>query len=1157
MKLRDLCGDNFQRHPELNFISRCSIHTSRQTFLVMKFTVFLMVITCFQVSATGYAQQVNLSLKNASLPKVFKELNRQTGVHFFYKDALIKETGRIDIEVKNVSLETALRKCFEGLPITFDIIGNTVVLKKHEIVGVSQDLNNLGLPPPVDITGVVSNEEGVPIEGVSVMEKGTKNGTTTNASGAYSLSNVNGDGTLVITSVGYQSVQIPVKNRTTINVQLKVLVQSLDETIVIGYGTSTKRDLTGSVSSVPHEVFENPTFGDIGYAIQGQIAGVNILTGDGSPGEPTQISIRGTNSLLGNTAPLIVLNDVPMPSEFNLNDLNPMNIASMDVLKGASSAAIYGSRAASGVILIKTKQGRLNEKPVVNYAYNFGFDKMSTEIDVLSAEEWKYMLFEGEKNAAIYNGVTKIEDYSRYQNLLVPGFFGEYNTNWLDEMMQNSGFQNHSLSVRGGSANTSYTGSVGFTNDKGLLKESSFKRYNIDLGLNSKITDKLIFDVNVRGNISDRDIATATIADAIKGRPDLRAYNDDGTPFVNIYYTAGGDPRLIESPLSKLLDNINNNKSKTIGFSGYLQYNILKNLSIRSRVNYTTLDSRSKLFYANTTTAGSGFGFTKSGSLTDARHSVDQTEWENQLNYTLKFKEHRIDILAATSYLTENRKYSSISFDDFPDNEIQNEFYQGATYRGTSGYNNEAYMNSYIGRINYKYKDRYLLTGSFRRDGSSKFSADNAYGNFPSLAAAWVVSNEPFLKSQNWLNYFKVRAGIGKTGMADVGYYRWRTTYQATNYNGASAVIPDQAGNENLKWETSVQSDVGVDFRIVDSRIRASVVYYVKNTEGLLYPFTLAPSTGFSNATVNFAKIRNSGLDIELQVDVLRNNNLSWTVGMNFNNNKNVVQKLDKDYITSTDGSQALSNSIIKEGYPLGLIYGFKIKGIYTSYKQIDADQALNPDEDYQRYMLLGEIRYVDLNGDGYVDLSTASAINNPDRTIIGRSLPDFSGGFFSAFSYKQWTLNIFGSYSVGNDKVWVNELWNFGTSEAQPANVWRIALKRWTPDNPDSRYPSFRPGRTFPSREFNDFSVYDASFLKIQNVQLQYDLPESLLSAINVFTKVQVYTSVNNLYTFTKYPGPNPESYALDDRIQGASMDYSQYPQNRTYNFGIKLTLK
>lgn len=1155
MKLTDFSTCSIlQGHPGLNSPvgQRWPV---RQTLLVMKFTAILLLVFCLQVTAKGYSQNVSLSLKNAPLQKVFKELNKQTGVHFFYKDALLKEAGKIDIEVKNVSLEIALKQCFEGLPITFNIVGNTVVLKQAP-VGTYKDMSPQ--PPPIDISGLVVNEEGKPVEGVSVLEKGTKNGTITNANGEYTLANVKDNGTLVFTSVGYAPVQVQVRNKQIINVTLKLEIQNLDETIVIGYGTAKKRDLTGAISSVPKAVLDNPTFSDIGYAIQGQIAGVNIITGDGSPGEPVQVTVRGIGSILGNTAPLLVVDEVPMPSDFNLNDLNPSNIASIDVLKGASAAAIYGSRAASGIILIQTKRGQFNEKPTISYAYKLGLDKMSSDIDVLSTDEWKYMLFEGARNAAIANGITDIETSTDYKNYTTPGFFKDYNTNWLNEMLQPSTHQTHDLSIRGGSSNARYTGTVGITNDQGIMKKSGFKRYNFSLGLDNKITKKLTSELNIRASLSKRDAATATLYDAIFGRPDYPAYNDDGTPYVNIYYLSNGDPRLIESPLSKLLDNINTTQSHLIGISGYLQYNFLRNLSIRSRVNYNLNDGRTKVFYANTTSLGSGTGFTKSGSLTDSRNSSTQIEWENQLNYSLIYRNHKFDLLAATSYLQENRKYARLSFDDFPDNSIQNEFYQGATYKSSAGYNNKATMMSYIGRLNYSFKGKYLLTASIRKDGSSKFSPSNAYGTFPSLAIAWNMSDEPFLKNFTWLNYLKLRAGIGKSGMADVGYYGWRTLYEATHYNGSSGVIPSQAGNENLRWENSDQTDIGIDFQLFNSRLRGSVGYYTKKTDGLLYPFTLAPSTGFSNVIVNFASVNNSGFDIEVQLDIIRKKDLSWTLGANLNNNKNRVTKLDKDYITGTDGSQTLSYSIIREGYPFGLIYGFKTDGIYTNWKDIYADQALNPDHPYQRYMFPGEIRYRDLNGDGWVDVGVATPINNPDRTIIGHSLPDFSGGLFTSLTYKQWSLNIFGTYSVGNDKVWVQELYNFSQAiPSQPRNMWRIVLDRWTPENPDAKYPSYRLNRTTISREFNDFSVYNDSYLKVQNLQLLYNLNRRALSKLKAFGNIQVYGSINNVYTFTNYPGLNPESYSKDDRIEGASMDYSQYPAFITFNFGIKTTLK
>lgn len=1095
----------------------------------------------------GYPQNAEIQIhndKSISVEDIFKIIKSQTNYDFVFRQDHLKNAPKINIQKGKFKAHKLLKIGLDPINCTYEFIDNTVIVKRKP-----------QLPPPVSVqqqvTGTVTNENGEPLPGVTVLIKDTRNGTSTDFNGSYSIQANIGD-ILIFSFVGFKTKEVSV-TESIVNVTLNEDIGSLDEVIVVGYGTVKRKDLTGSISSIDREVLENNTFPDIGIAMQGQLSGVNILTGDGSPGEPVQLSVRGINSLQGNIAPLIVLDEVPMPAEFNLNDLNPQDIASIDVLKGASSAAIYGSRASSGVIIITTKKGKLNTKPQLFYTYNFGIDQLTTDLDVLSTEEWKYMILEGVKNEAKYNGIIDINSYSRYKTFTQPDFFGEYNTNWLKEMYQTSYSNDHNFSIRGGSNNTRYNASIGYLNDRGMMKHTSFERYNLNLGLNMDVSKKLSFGFDFRGNVSDREIGTATLDDARRGRPDVRAYNEDGSLFLNTYESSNDSRTLIESPLAKLLDNENLTNSQTVNASGNLKYNILPGLNFRSRFNYYNYFFDRRLYYASTTSLGSGFRFAKLGSLNELNRKTTQTEWENTFDYTKIFGDHYVNAVLSTSFLTENRKSLTTLFDNFPDDKVQTEIYQGATFKGNSGYNYKAYMISYVSRLNYKFKDRYLLTASLRRDGSSKFSKDNAFGNFPSLALAWIASEESFFNS-SLIDQLKLRMSVGKTGMADVGYYKWRTTYEATDYNGQSAVIPDQTGNENLRWEATLQKDIGLDFSFFDARIKGSVNYYIKDTDGLLYPFTMAPSTGFSRATVNFAKIKNSGFDIDLNADIIRQNDFNWSVGLNFNNNKNVVKELDKSYITSTDGSQTLSSSIVKEGEPLGLIYGFKTDGIFSSQEEVDAYQALNPDIRYQRYMLPGEVKFVDLNGDGYVDQSVGSAINNEDRTVIGRSLPKFSGGFNTFFNYKNWSLNVFGSYSYGNDKVWYLELSSFNVVPTRPGNVYRIALNRWTPENPNARYPSFRTGRTTISREFNDFSVYDASYLKIQNIHLEYTLPENVLDKLKFVDNLKIYTSVNNVYTFTKYPGPNPESYASDNRIQGAAFDYSAYPKNRTFNLGLKV---
>jgi len=1124
-----------------------------QIMRAMKLTFILLTATFLQLSATGLTQNVTISVKDAPVEKVFREIEKQTGIGFLYTRKMLQEADKVSINVKNTPVEEVLKQCFRGQSFDFSIQNNTIIIvrKKERLV----EENTPILSVVIDVTGLISDEDGNPLVGASIIVKGTEQGATTDSKGNFVLKQINEKAILIISFVGFETQQITLSGNKIINVKLKQASNVLNETVVIGYGSLSRKDLTGSVSSVPSTVFDNPTFGDIGYAIQGQVSGVNILTGDASPGEPVRISIRGMGSLIGNTSPLIVVDEVPMPAEFNLNDLNPESIKSIDVLKGASSAAIYGSRAASGVLLITTKRATKFGKPTIMYSFNQGFDQLTTDIDVLSAEEFKYMLFEGALNAARFNGLSNLSGYVQYQSYLAAGYFKDGNdTKWLNEMLQNSTFQNHNLSVTGGSVNSNYLVSLGYTNDQGMLRQSGFKRYNLNASLNTDISKKIKFGLDLKGNVSTRNIATETLYGATKGRPDIRAYNDDGSVYLNTYLQDGNGQRLlIESPLANLLENSNVNKSKTANVSAFIQINFLPGFSFKSRYNYYDYQSNSRQYYSSTTTAGSGFGFIRAGRLYDADNNSLQTEFENSVTYNKVIKKHSINAVAATSFLTEDKQYGRLWFDDFPDNTLQTAFYQGANFQDATGYHYKAYLVSYLARVNYKYKDRYLLTASFRRDGSSKFSKNNAYGNFPSLAAAYIISKENFLNKIKWIDQIKLRASAGKTGLADVGYYKWRTTYEATNYLNSPAVVPLQVGNENLKWESTTQTDFGIDYSLFNSRLRGGIVYYTKITEGLLYPFALAPSTGFDRATVNFAEIRNSGLDIDIEVGILKKKNVTWTIGINYNNNKNVVQKLDKDYITTTDGAQTLRTTIIKEGYPIGLIYGFETNGIYNTTKQLQDDMALAfpTGKPFAPDMFLGEIRYKDLNGDGYVDMTRV--IGNPDRTVLGHSLPDFSGGFNTNFQFKQWTISAFGTYSYGNDKVWSQELFNFGTNQAQPTNVWRIALKRWTPENPDSKYPAFRLSRGIPFTRFNDFSVHDASFIKIQQVSIGYNFSQKLLDKLKIVNSLNLYVSVNNVHTFTKYPGPNPESYSFNN-IEAAATDNSTFPLNRTYNFGLKV---
>lgn len=452
--------------------------------------------------------------------------------------------------------------------------------------------------------------------------------------------------------------------------------------------------------------------------------------------------------------------------------------------------------------------------------------------------------------------------------------------------------------------------------------------------------------------------------------------------------------------------------------------------------------------------------------------------------------------------------------------------------------------------------DRYLLTGTVRSDGSSKFSPSHRWGTFPSLAAAWIVTEENFLKDSQWLSFLKIRAGWGKTGNGWVGNYGWRTLFTSTDYQSKPATIPSQIGNDQLKWETTKQWDLGFDFGFLkNQRIRGSLGFYKKTTEGLLYPFTMALSTGLESTQINFANIENKGVEFEISADIIQKKDWQWFFSFNIGKNRNKITNLDAQYV-SAPGQTYLTNTVIKEGESLGLLYGFQTDGVFQNQAEIDYYESLNVDHQYQeqysyRKTIPGDLKFVDQNGDGYVNKVYG---NHEDKVVLGCSRPKFEGGLNTRLTWKGLTLSIQGSFSYGAKKAWTAEGNQFNFSSYSPANVLDVALKRWTPENRESKYPCVR--LDFYNNDFTDFAIHDASYLKIQNINLEYRLPRNLVKKTMIFDNISFFASANNVHTFTSYPGPSPESWS-SDAIQGASVDSDAYPKTRTFNFGVKVTIK
>lgn len=1116
--------------------------------MVLKWWLCLLLGGMLNLPATAQqktAPRVNLKVEKTSLIRAIEALRSQTRYNFLFNSKDLQPYTDISVHLQSVTLQQALDSLLIGRKtgLEYTIEGETVVIRKKQTQEQQCTVN-----------GRVTDNRGQALPGVTVLVKGTTMGTVTDVDGNYKISLPKIGLTLRFSFLGMGTQEIVVTGPEC-NVILEEEQNSLEEAVVVGYGVVKKKDLTGSVSSVDTRLIEESAAADIGTIIQGQVSGLHILTGSGAPGEEVQIQIRGCASLSGNTSPLIVVDEVPMPSDFSINQLNPSDIKSIDVLKGGSSSAIYGSRASAGVILITMKKGSRNEKPLISYDYTFGTRQLVSDINVLNTEEFKLLLLEATRNSAQEQGYTNLSDYRYYKDYTTPGYFGEVNTPWMKLLMQPARVHKHNISVRGGGHSSNYSVSYGLIDEEGMLVNTSNRRHNLNLNLDTDLNKWLKMGVTFRGDLSKRG-QTENFNVAAEARPDLPCYNEDGSYYVHKYMYQG-EERFESNPMIEAKERDNVNQDLGANITSYLVSRPFGGLSLRLQYSYNYKQSKGRDFYPSMTLYGSGGYKGQKGQLTNTERLSENQELMGQIMYGKRIKKHNFDITMVGTLTDSKNSYASMTFADFPDDKTQTSIWQGVTYKDQMGYDKGALLLSYVARANYSFNDRYLLTVSWRADGSSRFSPDNRWSYFPSLAVAYNLTEEKFLRHNKVINFLKLRASVGKVGMGYVDEYGWRTLYDATEYLDQPAIVPGSMGNDNLKWEGTVSYELGLDYGFFkNNRISGTLEFYKKKTKDLLYRYTLSPGIGLPSANVNFAAIENRGIDFDINAKIINTRNLSWSFSFNISKNLNKVTGLDSKYVSSP-GSPALNNTVIEEGKSVGLFFGYKSDGIFQNWEEIEACEALNPEMPYQQkfrsdVLSPGDIKLLDLSNDGYVNFT---ANNYEDKTVLGSSLPDFSGGFSTRLTYKGFTFSMSGTFSYGNMKSWDAEGRQFQFNAARPKNLLDIALKRWTPENPTNDYPKIRLNGT--NYGMTDFWLHDASYLKINNISLTYQLPAKWLRRTGFVDRAELFGSITNVYTFTSYPGPNPESFNRADKIAGAAVDYTAYPQTRTYNIGIKLSVK
>ncbi|MBB6129224.1 TonB-dependent receptor [Mucilaginibacter lappiensis] len=1098
----------------------------------MKLVLILLITTIIQVNAASYAQTVSLNLKNASLREVIEELRQQTGYHFLYKMQMLDETRKISLSVNNEPLVQVLEKCFADQPVTYTVNHNTVILRKRITDNSSQ-------AQAVKITGTVTDEKGLPLPGVSVKVKGTNTGIITDGNGKYAITVNDNKAVLEFTFLGFTKQEVNINGRAEINVKLLEAQTALNEVVVIGYGTVKRSDLTGAVASVKGSDIKAQGVSDVTKALQGKMPGVTIEAAGGDPGSGTRILIRGVGTL-GNSAPLYIVDGVQVAS---INNLNQTDIESIDVLKDASAAAIYGSRAANGVVLVTTKSGK-NGAPVVQFTSNVGQQKIAHKIDVLNAQEWATVSNMAHDNA----GLPRL-DIAKNPDQLGAG------TNWQDAIYRTALVQQYNMLVSGGSESTKYSVSGGYNDQQGIVDVTGYKRYNLRVKTETT-KGRLKFGETVL--LSREKFITMPggwggqggnpVGSAAKMIPVFQIYDPTA---VGGFAGAYGPVVNVANPVAQLnLENINREYTSILA-NAYAQVNLLPGLNYKMNLGYTN-GFNSNYDYAKRYSVGTLF----SHPTNDINLSKDQnvlTLLENTLNYDKHFGKHSIQALAGYTYQSTKYNYTAAGRTDLPDGIDQID--AGAGISTSGGNSTVSNLVSVLGRVIYSYDNRYLLTASFRRDGSSRFGDANRYGDFPSVALGWNISNEKFFEPlTNTFSTLKLRASYGVLGNQEIGDYQYSAAV-ASNINYVVGTdqqkwfgsIQTAFASPYIKWESTKTSNVGVDVGFFHDKLNITVDYFNKKTSDLLLNVPIPGSAGStSNPVVNAGDLRNNGIEFGA--------NFSDHIGKLNYSIFGTISAVRNKVIALGTGSQQIfggqpthhgaSSTLTEAGGSIGSFFLIKDIGIFNSQAEINS--YVNKDGKLiQPNAAPGDVKFQDTNGDGQ--------INDNDKVNAGSPFPNFEYGFGVNASMYGFDIAMFFQGTQGN-KIY-NGLRQDLESTNLDFNYSQSMLNAWTPTNHSNIPRAVTSDPNFNNRTSTRF-LEDGSYLRMKTLQIGYTLSNALAKKIKI-TSLRVYASADNLFTITNYTGFNPDlgrTGSIFDR--GVDFGHVAYPLARTISLGVQLTL-
>ena len=1105
----------------------------QKLLLKMKLTVLILLGFMMQVSASVYSQTAKLSLdlQDKRISEVLKEIEESTNYRFFYQREQVDVDRIVNMQVKNQSVDEILSHLFKDQNVTYKIMDDNLILITSGEVGVQQQRN---------IKGVVKNADGESVPGVTVIVKGTTNGTITDVDGNYTLTKVPSDATLIFSFVGMRTQEVPISGKTTINVMMEDETIGLDEVVAIGYGTVKKSDLTGSVSSMKKEDLNTESNTSIGEMLQGRSAGVQVIQSDAEPGGGVAIRIRGAGSINAGSGPLYVIDGLPVDNSLvvdgsgagvvgtrsprnPLSSINPSDIESIEVLKDASATAIYGARGANGVIIVTTKKGKQG-KLRVNYSGYMGVQSPSKLIDLLTPEEYQKVL-----NEIITDGGGNPEEKV---NEIVDG-----GIDWQKKITRDAMINSHGLSFSGGSNKTNYYASLNYFDQEGIVINSAFKRYDARLNLNQK-TEKFYFGLNFTTSYTHDNFVShgyginenaGTFYAALNFDPTIAPYNADGSYTQSSFIS-------IDNPLALANEETSfGNNYRTMG-TVFGEYTILKGLTTKLNLGVDVQNSRKDSYVGIQTLDGAGTG--GMGTILTGTRTNYLMEWT--ATYMKDFNEkHSLTVMGGVTYQKflldrftgRGSNFSTQTTKTFSMQSADPTQYTMDSFRGQNQ------LESYFGRVNYSYLNKYLFTASFRMDGSSRFGENNKYGYFPSGAFAWKMHEEDFVKNLNLFSLLKFRASWGRTGNQEIGNYQSQTTF-ATGPTAimdgvkVSTLDPSRIGNPDLKWETTEQTNFGFDMGFVKNRIYASMDYYQKNTSDMLIYLPVPASSGFGSILQNIGSIKNTGFEFMIDSKNLVGK-FKWNTTLNFSTLHNEVTDIGAiPEIIHTDAGWSQSIALIRVGETLNSFYGYKILGVW----QEGDDFSVTTDP-----VAPGDTKYQDTNGD--------KTVNADDRVILGNSFPDFTWGMSNNFKYKGFTISVFlegvhGLSMLNNNLVDSYFPINFRRNKfAEPY------LNRWTSSNPSNKYPSFVNPNGQGNKAVNSYTVEDASYIRLKTIKLSYDVA---LKNTKVFKNASVYVTAQNIATFTKYSGFDPATNSNGN--PSLKIDYDSYPMARSILLGVEL---